>query len=66
MDVIGDQPVTVQIGAGFIVGCVIGVVVYTTGRISSRVLQRILAERRRVRLASGTGDPEDVRGLVQV
>lgn len=63
MDVIGEQPVTVQLGAGFIAGCVIGVVVYTMGRISLRVYQRTREERRRAQTASGAEDPEDGRAM---
>lgn len=40
VDVIGSQPMTVQLGAGFIVGCVFGVIVYGTTRIGLRVAQR--------------------------
>lgn len=56
MNIIGGQPVTVQLGSGFIVGCVIGVVLYTTARLSKRIFQSTRAERRRNGMARGLGD----------
>lgn len=63
--VIADQPATVQLGAGFIVGCVIGVVLYTVTRLGKRVVQQSVVERRE----RGRGDPGELaeqRVLVEV
>lgn len=46
MDLIGYQPATVQLGSGFIVGCVIGVIVYTIWQVSIKIVRRSTAERR--------------------
>lgn len=48
-DIIGGQPATVQLGSGFIVGCVIGVILYTVVRLSMRVVKSTLADTRRNR-----------------
>lgn len=55
--VIGDQPATVQLGAGFIVGCVIGVMLYTATRLLTRLLRRRMAARseRQTRQQAGDG-----------
>lgn len=40
VEVIGSQPATVQLGAGFIVGCILGVILYGTTRIGLRLVRR--------------------------
>lgn len=60
---LGNQPATVQLGSGFIVGCVVGVVLYTVVRISMRMFKRSRGNRpRREQEVSGGGAP--VQGVM--
>lgn len=45
-DIIGSQPVTAQLGAGFIVGCVVGIMLYGVTRISLKLWQGTVVPRR--------------------
>lgn len=51
-DMMGDQPATVQLGAGFIVGCVLGVIFYVVAKAGTRLVKRRLAHRRERRRAA--------------
>lgn len=44
-DVLASQPVTVQLGAGFIVGCVAGVILYGMIKVGSRIVERRMVPR---------------------
>lgn len=44
-DVLASQPVTIQLGAGFIVGCVVGVMLYGMMKVGSRLVERRLMPR---------------------
>lgn len=61
MNIIGGQPVTVQLGSGFIVGCVIGVVLYTGVRLSKRMFQSTQTERQRNDVGWGLGGNRGTR-----
>lgn len=49
-DVLASQPVTIQLGAGFIVGCVVGVILYGMMKVGSRLLERRIMPRERSRV----------------
>lgn len=65
-DIIGGQPATVQLGSGFIVGCVIGVILYTVVKLSMRIVRSTLAERRRSRGEGGSNNTMGEGLLIEV
>lgn len=61
MNIIGGQPVTVQLGSGFIVGCVMGVVLYTGARLSKKMFQSTRTERQGNDVGWGMGNNRGAR-----
>lgn len=64
-DVIAAQPVTVQLGAGFIVGCVVGVILYGMMKVGSRLVERRMVPRGAGRIRE-RGREMEVAVLVEV
>lgn len=64
--VIGTQPATVQLGSGFIVGCVMGVIMYAAWRLCHKVARSDVVLRIRRRREPDAGDGDNVPALVDV